>query len=628
MKAHAPGTCHGFEPGPYRAGDCRVCWLVWAKEAGHDLKSRAESPSLLRKAANFAVAVVKHVAHGLPQTPPAEIERRQSICAQCEHQADGRCTHKQCGCFLKLKTAWLMERCPMGRWELPVVEVNAGESLAAGEPILRFNEHNFFPGLKGKRFNSSLMAHGDGYLLAFRDGWKGSEIHVATLGRDFQPQAIVQLKLWHVDANYGREDPRLFWYRDKLHVAYIGVVGDRRIHHTNVLYARLSADLQVERIFSPKYAGRNLWEKNWQFFEHADELFAIYSVAPHQVLRIDGDRAELVYKTQTPAPWSLPKSEMRGGASPVLVGDEWWCFFHSRATVKGRLTYVTGLYTFEARPPFRIQRIIPEPIQWADRATNTDGNYADVIFSCGAVCKDGRWLISSGEHDRTTRIDAFDHGELERRLVQIAPPHWWNCREDTIDTGVFAAVACQNEYRLPDRFDASDVVIDVGAHVGSFAFAAWSRGSRNVHCYEPSPANVRLLQQNAEQMSGVHVHDEAIGEGSLFFHAGDDWNTGSGRTSADPSPVPVNAVSLDSAIARAGGRVAFLKLDAEGAEYSAITKCQALYFVDRIALEFHGSDQNGPELARVLEDAGFEVNWTVGEYMDRGHLFARNLRAL
>src|SRR5213592_4978333 len=68
-------------------------------------------------------------------------------------------------------------------------------------------------------------------------------------------------------------------------------------------------------------------------------------------------------------------------------------------------------------------------------------------------------------------------------------------RPDTVDRQVFESVAVHNEYRLPDRL-AGAVVLDVGAHIGSFAYACAARGAAEVWCVEAEPGNCALLRQN------------------------------------------------------------------------------------------------------------------------------------
>src|SRR5262245_20643832 len=70
----------------------------------------------------------------------------------------------------------------------------------------------------------------------------------------------------------------------------------------------------------------------------------------------------------------------------------------------------------------------------------------------------------------------------------------WTFRPGTVDRQIFKGVFVTNEYELPPRFLDSDVVIDIGAHIGSFAHAAVQRGCRRVHCFEPDADNCRRAE--------------------------------------------------------------------------------------------------------------------------------------
>ena len=286
---------------------------------------------------------------------------------------------------------------------------------------VRLDETNVSPELPGWRFNASIIDWQGEYLLAYRNGWAGSEVHLIRLDRQFRPKGeSVKLDLFHPEeANYGREDPRLFWHKRGMHVAYIGVAGHDHVHHTSVLFARLDQHLRVEDKWYCHFPGRNFWEKNWQFFDFEDELYAVYSVSPHRILRIECERATLVYETAGPANWT--GSEIRGGASPVRVSDEFYCFFHSSVVdhAHGCRAYSTGLYTFEARPPFRVVAIVPEPILEPDHATKPPDKYESVVFACGAVLCNDRWIVSHGVHDRWVELHPFDKRRLDARLERV-----------------------------------------------------------------------------------------------------------------------------------------------------------------------------------------------------------------
>lgn len=75
-----------------------------------------EAPGLLRKAANLATAVMRHVAAGMPTVTPEEAARRLEICGSCEFFDAAKGTCKRCGCHLSTKASWSLEACPVGKW--------------------------------------------------------------------------------------------------------------------------------------------------------------------------------------------------------------------------------------------------------------------------------------------------------------------------------------------------------------------------------------------------------------------------------------------------------------------------------------------------------------------------------
>src|SRR5437764_1613966 len=61
---------------------------------------------------------------------------------------------------------------------------------------------------------------------------------------------------------------------------------------------------------------------------------------------------------------------------------------------------------------------------------------------------------------------------------------------------IFDGVVALDEYRLPKRFEPDDVVVDVGAHIGSFAYAVVLRGGEHVWSIEPDRANFTFAAEN------------------------------------------------------------------------------------------------------------------------------------
>jgi FkbM family methyltransferase len=197
----------------------------------------------------------------------------------------------------------------------------------------------------------------------------------------------------------------------------------------------------------------------------------------------------------------------------------------------------------------------------------------------------------------------------------------WRFRDGTLDQTIFNIVVLFNEYRLPDSFAAGDIVIDIGAHIASFAHAVLSRGCENVTCIEPDRTNFEIAAENlrpqlengrvqlirgavwrsdgnTDQLcfDGYHVFTESYpglegiintGNGSVVWGAGE----------------PVAAIAFDEIVDRATNhgahRVRLLKLDCEGAEWPILLTSRKLGLIDEICGEFH---EIGGQFLEIGED--------------------------
>jgi FkbM family methyltransferase len=123
-----------------------------------------------------------------------------------------------------------------------------------------------------------------------------------------------------------------------------------------------------------------------------------------------------------------------------------------------------------------------------------------------------------------------------------------------------------------------DVVVDVGAHVGTFGDDALRRGAAKVIMVEPDPVNVECIRRNfskeIDEGRVVVVPEGAWSESSaLDFEIG-GLNSGTGSLVHRPGvaatlKVPVRR--LDDILSDLGvDRVDFIKMDIEGAEREAL----------------------------------------------------------
>lgn len=269
----------------------------------------------------------------------------------------------------------------------------------------------------GSHYNPSIIEWQGKTLFASRLGWAGSSVWLCELDADYQPidGTLRELPISHWRAQQGVEDPRFFVWRGRLHLSVTGYDATTK-GSTSIFIVQLSEALQVSNVWIPTYDKRRSWEKNWQFFEYAGDLHCVYEIAHdhhHVILKFDGDKGTEVARTKHSFHWT--GAAMRGGASPLRIGGEFYSFFHSFVhDRRGLSVYGMGLYTFSAAPPFQVVRTIPGALLVPD--SEVKGWNKSVVYPCGAMLRGDRFVISYGVHDRECRVVEFDRAEVEARL--------------------------------------------------------------------------------------------------------------------------------------------------------------------------------------------------------------------
>jgi FkbM family methyltransferase len=167
-------------------------------------------------------------------------------------------------------------------------------------------------------------------------------------------------------------------------------------------------------------------------------------------------------------------------------------------------------------------------------------------------------------------------------------------RPRSSDMNIIDEVVLGNCYLKHYDIKGHDVVIDIGAHIGSFSILAASKGAA-VHSFEPVQRTYDLLVKNIELNElavkayryGVMGKEEQ--DKKIYIRA---FNYG-GSNFYVPHQDPkwkeiVDVVTLDWIVQHEGlDEIDFLKLDCEGAELEILESFSDLRRIKNMALEYH-----------------------------------------
>lgn len=191
------------------------------------------------------------------------------------------------------------------------------------------------------------------------------------------------------------------------------------------------------------------------------------------------------------------------------------------------------------------------------------------------------------------------------------------CRKVPGDREVMGEVIMRDRYgieSLDNKGVSPDLVIDVGANIGSFSALAlkyWSQAE--VMAFEPHPLSFGLLNQNMRgyegsttlNLSAVVGRDlpnsflQISSEAATDFPQCWDLNQSSKKEIPDPMSqgfCHCNTVHINDILRPLAGKKTLLKLDCEGSEFYIIDGIseENLKKVDVLLMEIHGSQINIP----------------------------------
>lgn len=172
----------------------------------------------------------------------------------------------------------------------------------------------------------------------------------------------------------------------------------------------------------------------------------------------------------------------------------------------------------------------------------------------------------------------------------------------------------------PIGFDIgkNDIVVDVGAHVGTFAiYAALKAKSGRVYAYEPVVDNFKLLTRNISlnKLKNIIPHNFAVSnrQGKKKIHLDDSSATASAFAGKNQKFCLVKTVRLRDIFDNNNLRkIDFLKIDCEGSEYDILLNTPQKYLkkINKISMEYHEASfipSNRNNLKKFFKSNNFNV---------------------
>ncbi|MFN7161309.1 MAG: FkbM family methyltransferase [Candidatus Gracilibacteria bacterium] len=192
---------------------------------------------------------------------------------------------------------------------------------------------------------------------------------------------------------------------------------------------------------------------------------------------------------------------------------------------------------------------------------------------------------------------------------------------DSTDESVIEEVLIDQDYKICKKLikEASDCIIDIGAHIGTFEFFVRSLNhSVPIIAYEAAVDNFELLTQNIKQnalqkITAFHMAAAGTTEDVYLNISNNNHNNSLCEPYAKDAKQYkiVPGISLDDIMKENNIEIcSLLKIDCEGAEYDIFesTSPETFSKIQAIFMEYHEHfGRSHKELIEIFEKNGFTI---------------------
>ena len=193
-------------------------------------------------------------------------------------------------------------------------------------------------------------------------------------------------------------------------------------------------------------------------------------------------------------------------------------------------------------------------------------------------------------------------------------------RKGTHDPNIVQEIWDKHFYKADGyEIKPGDVVVDIGAHIGSFTVWALHHGA-DIMAFEPDEVNFSLLMQNVQEAEktckgAIDLHNAAVRsiEGIFFIDRGGENqpNTGGYKIVEEmegDSVEVVRSVPVE-VIFSSFPKIDYLKLDCEGSEYDILEKLndEQWAIINKIVMEWHFDKERAEKIVELMKQKGFTI---------------------
>jgi predicted GH43/DUF377 family glycosyl hydrolase len=228
--------------------------------------------------------------------------------------------------------------------------------------------------------------------------------------------------------NGGAEDPRITKIDDMLYMTYTAFNGwgSVRIGFTSISledFLNKKWNWKKPVLISPP----NEVHKNWVLFpEKINGKFAIlHSLSPEILIEYvkdinSFDGTKFIHSIHQDSPkWKLREKGMRGvGGAPIKTKYGWLLFYHGMEPNEMH-RYKLWAMILDLKDPTKVLFRSKKPILEPDAFYENEGIKSGIIYSCGAIVKDGELFVYYGGADMVSCVATANLDKFLKDLTSI-----------------------------------------------------------------------------------------------------------------------------------------------------------------------------------------------------------------